>query len=176
MKPMGSVDRRTAPAKGRVAAVSILLDSQSLTIPESARTLSGFREWVKSDAFPEKQRVTYVDGEIYLDMSKETIPTHALPKTEISRVLTNLNRKLKLGYFFLDGVLITNVDAGVSNNPDGTLVSFEGIHSGRVRFHSREQRPGQQVEIEGTPDWLMEILSDSSVQKDTQKLRAAYHR
>src|SRR5262249_12109278 len=31
-------------------------------------------------------------------------------------------------------------------------------------------------EVEGTPDWMLEIVSDSSVQKDTQQLREAYHR
>ena len=34
---------------------------------------------------------------------------------------------------------------------------------------------GVYVEIESTPDWLMEILSDSSVKKDTDKLRKKYH-
>src|SRR5262249_26589734 len=32
------------------------------------------------------------------------------------------------------------------------------------------------AELEGTPDWVLEIVSDSSVEKDTQELRSAYHR
>jgi Uma2 family endonuclease len=28
----------------------------------------------------------------------------------------------------------------------------------------------------GTPDWVLEVVSDSSVEKDTEQLREAYHR
>ena len=34
----------------------------------------------------------------------------------------------------------------------------------------------QYIEVEGTPDWVLEIVSKHSVQKDTQLLRAAYFR
>ncbi len=40
----------------------------------------------------------------------------------------------------------------------------------------RKDQPGQYVELEGTPDWVLEVVSRSSVQKDTEWLRAAYHR
>src|SRR5262245_43285486 len=85
-----------------------------LRIPPTAFTHAGFRDWVKSDDFPDKLRVTYVDGEIYLDMSKEELETHAAVKAEISRVLMNLVVELDLGRFYLDGVLISNVEAAVS--------------------------------------------------------------
>ncbi|HMC63724.1 MAG TPA: Uma2 family endonuclease [Gemmataceae bacterium] len=176
MPSMPSAARRVSSPKAGRPPVNLLLDSEVVSIPERARTLSGFREWVKSDEFPEKLRATFVDQEIYLDMTKERLGTHAAPKSEVSRVLLNLNRKLSLGKFYLDGVLITNVAAGVSNNPDGAFVTLESIRSGRVRFVPEEDDPSDSTEIEGTPDWLMEILGDSSVQKDTDKLRAAYHR
>jgi Uma2 family endonuclease len=32
------------------------------------------------------------------------------------------------------------------------------------------------MELEGTPEWVLEVVSRSSVQKDTEWLRAAYHR
>src|SRR5205807_5053207 len=40
----------------------------------------------------------------------------------------------------------------------------------------REGKQGKYLEIEGTPDWIMEIVSDSSVRKDKTRLREAYHR
>ena len=77
------------------------------------------------------------------------------------------------GEFYTDGVLITNEDAGVSNNPDGVAVLPATIKARRVRFLRRK---GMEMAIEGSPDWVMEIVSESSVRKDTKELRAAYHK
>jgi Uma2 family endonuclease len=95
---------------------------------------------------------------------------------EVSRVLLNLNREDQRGEFYGDGVLVTNEAAGVSNNPDGTFALAKSLRSGYVRFVPRAGEHSQYIEIEGTPDWVMEVASDSSVGKDTQQLHAAYHR
>jgi Uma2 family endonuclease len=145
-----------------------------IRVPSSAHTLAGFREWVKSADFPEKLRVAYVDQEILLDMSKEE-EHHALAKAEICRVQMNLNHEMDLGEFLLDGVLITNEAAGVSNNPDAALLLYASLEAGRVRWVAAA-RGRENVEVVGTPDWVLEIVSDSSVRKDTLQLRAAYHR
>src|SRR5271169_2973749 len=108
--------RRTARSR-RPTAAHIATNSYTLPIPERARTLAGFRAWVKDDAFPDKLRVAFIEGEIYLDMSNEELETHVMVKGEISRCLMNLNRDLDLGRFLVDGALITNVEAQVSNNP-----------------------------------------------------------
>jgi len=143
-------------------------------IPTAALSLNGFRAWVTSDDFPEKTRVTYVDQEIYLDKSKEDLITHAAVKAEVSRVLLQLVRERGLGRLMLDGILVTNEKAGVSNNPDGVFLSLNGLQSDRFRFLPSARNEDRSVEIEGAPDWVLEIVSDSSVQKDTVKLRHAY--
>jgi len=165
--------RRTAPPV--LPKAKTRLDGECLRIPASARTLSGFREWAKSDELPEKLRVAFIDGEIYLDMSWEEIETHNSVKTEIIRVLSNLNVEFDQGKLCSDGVLVSNEEANVSNNPDGLFFLWESLDRGQVRLVPRKKKQGQYVEIEGTPDWLMEILSDSSVKKDTDKLRKKYH-
>lgn len=144
-----------------------------LRIPRSAFSLNGFREWVLSDEFPEKLRVTFVDGEIYLDMSKEELQAHAFVKAEIARVLLNLNREMIMGRFCLDGVLVSNEKAEVSNNPDAVYMKWQTLEDGRVRLVQRKRNQRQLMEIEGSPDWVLEIMSDSSVKKDTKKLRSA---
>jgi len=138
--------------------------------------LEAFREWVKSDDFPEKVRVYFNQGKVWIDMSNEEIETHNKAKTEIIRVLANLNVDLDAGEFYSDGVLVTNVAAEVSNNPDAVFIRWESFDEGRVRLVARRDAPGQYVEIEGVPDWVLEIVSLSSVKKDTQELRDAYHR
>lgn len=150
-------------------------DGICLHLPRSSLTLDWFRDWVKSDEFPEKARTTYVDQEIYVDMSKEELEAHASVKAEISWVLMGLYRHSRRGKFYFDGVLVTNLKANVSNNPDAIFVSRETIELGRVKLVPKKDRQGAYVEIEGTPDWVMEIVSDSSVRKDTQQLRRAYH-
>src|SRR5205814_2735662 len=113
---------------------------------------------------------------IYLDMSREEIETHAKVKAEVSRVLMNWNVEIEQGEFFIDGVLISNEAAEVSNNPDAVFVFFESLENHRARVVPRENVEGQYIEIEGTPDWVLEVLSKSSVRKDTVQLRKAYHR
>src|SRR5439155_15031310 len=68
---------------------------------------------------------------------------------------------------------VTNVEAQVSNNPDSVGIFWESLESGKARYVKNQK--GQKMEIEGTPDWVMEIISQSSVFKDKQKLRKAYH-
>ncbi len=142
-------------------------------IPRAAHTLAGFRKWALSEELPEKLRVTYVQGKVVLGVSKEEIRSHALVKIEIGAVLRNLNVEVDFGYLFLDGVLVTNEEAEVSNNPDGVAVFWRTIRRGRVSFFKKN---GREMEIVGSPDWVMEIVSDSSVVKDSVDLLGAYQR
>jgi len=151
-------------------------DRWCVRIPTSASTLKGFRAWALSNEFPEQVRVAFIDQVIFIDMSNEDPESHVGVKTEIAIVLGPLNRQLKLGKFYSDGVLVSNEAASLSNNPDASLLLRESLRSGRVRLVPREGKPDRYTEIEGTPDWVMEVLSDSSVEKDTIQLRAAYHR
>ena len=60
--------------------------------------------------------------------------------------------------------------------PDGSFVKWATSRSGRVRFIPRRDREGQYIEIRGAPDWILEVVSFSSVQKDTFELPISYHR
>ena len=143
-------------------------------IPRDAYTLAGFRKWVLSDEFPEKQPVMFLNGEIYLYMPKEDVFTHAAVKTAVAGPIYILNQELDLGDFYVNGVLVTNVEADVSNNPDMVGILWESLESGKVRYVTNEK--DRTVEIEGSPDWLLEIVSDGSVKKDKRDLRETYHK
>jgi Uma2 family endonuclease len=168
--------KRRPAAPRHPIATYIATDRYTLPIPQSARTHSGFRAWVKSPAFPEKLRAAFIEGEIYLDMSNEELQTHVHVKDETARVLMNLNRELDRGQYFGDGALITNIEAKLSNNPDGAFISWASLETGLARLVPRKGRQGHFTEVEGRPDWVVEVVSDSSVEKDTKRLRAAYHR
>jgi Uma2 family endonuclease len=143
-----------------------------LRIPPDVYTLDGFRRWVHGQDFPEKLKAHYIQGNIYIDMAQESIQTHVLVKTAVFQTLPNLMDEENLGEFYTDGVLLTNRQAQVSNNPNGVAVLWATIEAGRVRYIKQK---GVETEIQGTPDWVMEIVSNSSVHKDKRHLRSAYH-
>jgi Uma2 family endonuclease len=163
---------RTAPAAG----CAIVLEDYGLRIPASALTLDGFRAWAKSDDFPERGRISFVHPEIFVDLSPEELLTHGQVKLAITLALGRMVQRLDPGEFYPDRTLLTNEAAGVSTEPDGTFVTWEALESGRVRLVPREEEPGQFLEVQGTPDWVLEIVSNTSVRKDTRRLREAYHR
>src|SRR5262245_9072599 len=78
-------------------------------IPRDAYTLSGFRRWALSDAFPDKQPVLFLHGEIFLYMPKEDVFTHAAVKTLVAVEIGSLFRDRDLGDSYINGVLVTNV-------------------------------------------------------------------
>lgn len=146
----------------------------AIVIPPSAATLDGFREWAVSDDFPERGKITFVAGEVIVDMSPESIEVHSLIKSEVSRVLSSLVRQQRMGKFFLDRVLVSNEQAEVSNEPDASFVFRETLRSGKARFMPCKDDPRISKEILGTMDWVLEIVSPSSKRKDKVLLRKAY--
>jgi Uma2 family endonuclease len=77
-----------------------------------------------------------------------------------------------MGYFFSDGVRLSEPAVDLSTEPDAVFVSYDAIRSGRVRL-VRGQLGGY-VELEGSPELVVEIVSASSVRKDTELLREMY--
>ncbi len=151
-------------------------DIPPICMPASAATFEGFRAWVTSDDFPEELRASYIAGELIFDMSPEELETHNKVKTEICRTISTLVRRLDLGEFFTDGTLVSNEAAGLSTEPDATFVCWESFEAGRVALVPRADREGQFIELMGTPDWVLEVVSRFTVRKDTVQLRETYHR
>ena len=154
-------------------ATSILIEDQ-LEIPAIAG-LADFRCWALSDCFPERGRIDYVVGHIEVDMSPEDLHTHGTPKVELVRVLANRVRLRELGELYTDRTRISCPEADLSAEPDIVFVSNEALESSRVRLVPRASGGSDRyIELEGAPDLIVEIISDSSVRKDTDRLPAAY--
>src|SRR4051794_27061919 len=106
-------------------------ESRNIHIPDRAtRSLASFREWAGNNDLPEKARVDYYKGEVWVEMGKEQVWTHGLLKTEIAIVLGGLIKGGRLGYYWCNGILVTNEPAELSGNPDGTFVSHEAFAAG----------------------------------------------
>src|SRR5436190_4812625 len=115
------------------------LKDETFRIPRDAHTLAGFRRWVLSDDFPEKQPVMFLKGEIFLYMPKEDVFTHSAIKTPVAVELGGLFQQLVLGDFFINGVLVSNVDADWSGNPDMVGILWQSLESGKVRYVTNEK-------------------------------------
>jgi Uma2 family endonuclease len=139
-------------------------------------SLADFRAWALSAEFPQRGRIDYLDGRIEVDMSPEDLFTHNTLKSEIVHVLVRITKPSGLGYVFSDRARVSSPAARLSVEPDVVFVSYEAIQQQRVRLVPKaSQEAGRYMEIEGAPDLVVEIVSDSSITKDTRRLPPAYH-
>jgi Uma2 family endonuclease len=147
-----------------------------LRMPASATTLDGFRAWAASDAFPTCGRISFLGKEIFIDMSPEELETHNKVKTAVCSRLALLSDELDLGEFYSDRTWVTNPAAGLSTEPDGTFLLYETSEAGRVRLIPRRDEVGRFIEVQGSPDWVLEVVGRNSFRADTVELRETYHR
>ncbi len=148
-------------------------ESDRVTVPGTVKNLQSFRDWAKSEHFPDTGRICYL-GEVWIDLTMEQAFSHNRLKLAISKVLDDIGETPPDGTYFTDGMLLTNIPADLCTVADGVYVSDETFESGQVRLI-----PGKRdgyVELEGSPDMTLEIISDSSVQKDTDLLLDRYWR
>jgi Uma2 family endonuclease len=152
--------------------LTVLTEEQEVNIPSWVVDLASFRRWSDQDEFLDTGRIWYIRGKVWLDMSREQLFTHIQVKDQFTQVLGRLVEKNGLGFYFSDGLLLTNVSANISGNPDSTFVSKESLKGGEVRFLEGVQ--GGYTEVEGSPDMVLEVVSRSSVRKDTKVLHEVY--
>jgi Uma2 family endonuclease len=149
--------------------------TQMLTIPSWVVDFASFRRWCESDEFPEEGRIWFLRGGVWADMTMEQVFSHNQVKNEIAYTLTGLIKRTKSGRFFPDGLRITNLPAELSGVPDGTYVSFDTLRAGRAKYvEGKGKDVGGYTQLEGIPDLVIEVVSPSSVDKDTEWLQKAY--
>lgn len=144
---------------------------ECVAIPAEVADLNSFCDWAISDRFPGGQ-YSYLRGAIWVDLSMETLYTHNQVKAEFTEVLRALVKSSDLGRFIPDGMLLRNTEADLSTEPDGMFVSYAALQSGRVR--RIERKASDYLELEGTPEMVLEVVSETSVHKDTEELRELY--
>lgn len=151
---------------------TMIVDEVELHIPHWVKDLKSFVRWRRSPAFPKRGNIWWLRGEVWADMSKEQIFWHLALKGEVFRVLANLVVEMEGSMMLPDGLLYTNASADISGNPDATFISAATREAGRVVL--KEGIEHGYVEIIGTPDMVLEVVSDSSMVKDTETLFEGY--
>jgi Uma2 family endonuclease len=140
-----------------------------LVPPGAASDLGAFRDWTKSENFPDRGDVCFLGGQLWVDMTMETV-LHNQLKGLFAVIVGGLVLSDRLGRFFGDRMRLVNEEAGLSTEPDGMFVSGEALRCGRVLL----AEGADSLEVVGTPDMVLEVVSGSSVEKDTELLRELY--
>jgi len=83
--------------------------------------------------------------------------------------------ELDLGHILVGETRISDVSANLSAEPDVVVITYQSFDEERVRLIPKASgEKDRYVEVEGGPDLVVEIVSDSSVKKDTIRLPQAY--
>jgi Uma2 family endonuclease len=152
--------------------VSTVVIEEEVRIPDWVRNLRSFRRWAHSEEFPDQGWISYLNGEVWVDMTKEQLFSHNQVKGEFATVLSGMVKTNRLGLFFPDGVLLSDTISGYSTGPDGIFVTKDSLQTERVRLIEGVQEGF--AEIEGVPDMVLEVVSPKSVRKDKVVLRELY--
>jgi hypothetical protein len=82
----GTLIRSKSLAGGPGRSISLIFDGTKVKLPANALDLEGFRAWTLSDDFPEEGRIAFINGEVFVDVSREEITVHLLLKSQIGAV------------------------------------------------------------------------------------------
>jgi Uma2 family endonuclease len=144
----------------------------AVRIPQGFADLREFREWARSTDYPDRGDFCWLDGELWADLSMEDAYTHNKVKTEITNKLDSLAKESGLGDVYSDGMRLSHPGANLSCEPDAMYISFAAMASGAVREVAGAE--AGVIEFEGSPDMVLEIVSESSEPKDTVRLLRQY--
>ena len=114
-------------------------EGQKVSIPNWVTDIEAFRRWVDNDEVPEKARIWWLRGEVWVDMSKEQVFSHVAVKTEYTVVLGGLVKTGALGLYLTDGVLLTNFTGEFSDKPDSMFLSNDALVSGAGKTYRGEK-------------------------------------
>ncbi|MFO0808552.1 MAG: Uma2 family endonuclease [Gemmataceae bacterium] len=159
--------RTDAPPRSTFVANGEVID-----VPAWVHDLASFLRWRTGGGLPDSVQICFLDGHIWVDADMEEFFTHNQVKFAFTRVLGNVVVEGDLGRVVPDGMLLASEDANLSCEPDCSFVSHDGFDSGRVEIV--EGKGNTNLVMTGAPDMVLEIVSRTSVKKDTVLLRKLY--
>jgi Uma2 family endonuclease len=160
-----------AVAPPRRAVVDVVVEDK-ITIPGWIDSLEAYRRWAESDDYPQSGWVSYLDGKIWVDANMEEFLAHNQVKYAFNGMFFNLLAQEPTGRFVPDRMLLVNEAANLATEPDGLFFLWATVQTKRLRLV-----PGKKsgyTQLEGTPDSVLEIVSNSSETKDLVALRELY--
>jgi Uma2 family endonuclease len=148
---------------------------EELAIPAGTSELSRFRQWSWGSGFPERGRIDFLAGTVEVDLSPEDLYTHGAVKSALAARLYTLVVDANRGDLYIDRTRIVSPGAKLSVEPDLVVALWESLRAGRIReVPAASGEEGRFIELEGAPDLVVEIVSDSSAGKDRVRLPRLY--
>lgn len=151
--------------------MSTILIEDKVLIPDAVRDVNSFRTWAHSPEFPEHGSFAFLDGQIWVDLSMEEFFSHNQVKAAFYFAIASLLQETKAGRFVPDRMMLSHMAANLSTEPDGLFATWETFQANRLQLIGGDEGC---VELEGTPDMVLEVVSRSSVHKDNVLLRNLY--
>jgi Uma2 family endonuclease len=151
---------------------AIVLGDQAV-IPAWVQDHASFVRWALSDDYPERGRFAFLGDRVWVDVHMEAEDHNEL-KMVIGAVLLMLIRGRRLGRYFGDRMLLSHPPTGLSTEPDGMFVSAAARRSGQVVVRGGRPDRGKGLVVEGAPDMVLDVVSPTSVRKDTVDLLDLY--
>jgi Uma2 family endonuclease len=161
------------PHMATAALRSLSDDPRPIEVPRDAYRLDGYRRWALSPAFPQRGKISFLGGLVSIDMSPEDIGSHSPVKTAVVVALGVFARSTQQGEAYTDGVFFVSEVADLATEPDALFLLHDSVKKKRVRFVAPKDA---EMELHGQPDLVVEVVSASSLRKDTQILVDAYYR
>jgi Uma2 family endonuclease len=157
--------------------MSLVITEQygKISIPSWVIDLQSFLRWIDTANLPEKLPIRFFRGEVCVDLQMEELFSHNQIKTALGITLGGLIQAENLGLYVSDGMLLANKSAGLATEPDAMFISSAAIAEKRVKFAAGKKRGAVATRILGSPDIVIEIVSTSSEDADTEWLMSAYH-
>lgn len=145
-----------------------------VVIPAWVDDLDSFCRWRVAGGAAEPGEFAFLDSTIWVDLSMEEFLTHNQLKAAFDYALMSVVQPSSLGRYVPDRMLLRHTGANLSAEPDGLFFTWETLRAGRLQLI---ERPGLGImELNGSPDVVLEIVSKTSVTKDTELLPELYWR
>src|SRR5258708_2082393 len=143
----------------------IITDEFQLTIPEWVTDLAAFRRWTDEQKFPPRADFWWLRGRVWADLSTAQIESHNQVRGAIILPMIGLIEQTDLGDYLDRGIYLVNAKAGFCGKPDGMFLAYPSLAEGR--YHLAGPNGDGFTEIDGSPDMVLEIVGNSSEEKDT---------
>lgn len=101
--------------------------------------------------------------------------SHNQIKAALGISLAGLIANEELGQYAPDGMMLGSESGEFATRPGAMFLSTPSIEAGRARFVVGEKRGAKATRVIGAPDLVIEIVSPSTEDKDTEWLMTAYH-
>ncbi|MBM3980205.1 MAG: Uma2 family endonuclease [Planctomycetes bacterium] len=146
--------------------------SDRVEMPPWVVDYESFHRWMHSVAFPDEGKILFINGKVWVDPIMEEFSSHNVLRAELGRSLANLMKQTKFGRFVPEEMRYGHRETELSTEPDGMIVSHSALNDEVVRLVGGEK--GMQTEMIGSPEIVIEIVSESSEVKDTEWTMSAY--